>query len=185
MQIIGITGNKYHGKDTIGNYLKNNYGYITLSFAQPIKTICRELLSFDDEQLYGNKKETQDNRWFDITPREYYQFIGDLFRNNMRYINADFGDDIFVLSLKQKILSILENNPNQKIVITDVRFVNEYEMIKSLGGSIWRVSRPELVDNDDLHISETELNMLNPDYKLLNNKIDELYKQINDLMSKN
>ena len=35
-KIIGISGRKYHGKDTIGDYLVNKYGYKKIAFADPI-----------------------------------------------------------------------------------------------------------------------------------------------------
>ena len=33
LNIIGITGRKRHGKDTLGDYLVSNYGYTKIGFA--------------------------------------------------------------------------------------------------------------------------------------------------------
>ncbi len=43
--IIGIFGKKGHGKDTIADYLVDNYNFHKLSYAEPIKKICREIMS--------------------------------------------------------------------------------------------------------------------------------------------
>jgi hypothetical protein len=45
---------------------------------------------------------------------------------------------------------------SDRVVITDVRFENEANMIRSLGGQIWRVKRPG-VEAVNSHVSETQL----------------------------
>ena len=56
--IIGLSGKKGSGKDTIAEYLCVQYGFINYGFGDPIKEIGRIMFDFTDEQLYGNKKET-------------------------------------------------------------------------------------------------------------------------------
>jgi hypothetical protein len=61
-----------------------------------------------------------------------------------------------------------------KIVITDVRFPNEADAIKSLGGQIWRVKRLG-VEAVNEHISETAMDGYKVDQIFVNNgSVDDL-----------
>ncbi len=75
MLLIGIVGRKRHGKDTIGDYLVANYDFDTSAFALDVKKICKALFDFNNDQLYGDLKETIDNRW-GFTPRDVFNYFG-------------------------------------------------------------------------------------------------------------
>ena len=78
--LIGLTGYKGVGKDTVADYLCAKYGFIRLSFAKPLKDALAIIFGFTDEQLNGSLKEVKDPYW-QITPREAAQFVGtELFR---------------------------------------------------------------------------------------------------------
>src|SRR5579863_3132559 len=53
--IIGITGRKRSGKDTVGNYLVEHYGFVKVSFADTLKEACKIIFGFSDEQVYGDE----------------------------------------------------------------------------------------------------------------------------------
>ena len=55
--IIGLSGKKRSGKDTVAEYLCAHYGFINYGFGDPIKEIARIMFQFTDEQLYGNQKD--------------------------------------------------------------------------------------------------------------------------------
>ena len=59
-QVIGVAGRKFNGKDTFSDRLVEKYGYVKVSYAEPIKVMCKTLFGFTDEQLYGSKKEELD-----------------------------------------------------------------------------------------------------------------------------
>jgi len=100
--LIGILGNKRHDKDTIADYLVKNYNFNKMSFIDPLKQCCKILFGFDDDQLYGDKKEVLDDYW-KVTPRKVLQFIGtDLVRNQMNKIIPSLNDDLWVEIAKQK-----------------------------------------------------------------------------------
>ena len=58
--IIGLSGKKRVGKDTVADYLVSKYGFIKYSFADPIKAVAKILFGFSENQLYGNNKEEID-----------------------------------------------------------------------------------------------------------------------------
>lgn len=146
-RIIGITGLAGSGKDTIGDIITNNYSnWEKMSFASHLKDVTALLFGMDRKMLAGEtpedraKREQPDEFWSkkmgkDFTPRYALQFLGtNLLRNKLH-------QNIWVDCLERKIL-----NSKKNIVITDVRFPNEINMIKSIGGEIWRVERGTLPD---------------------------------------
>jgi hypothetical protein len=73
-----------------------------------------------------------------------------------------FGEDFWV---NRSLASILEN---EKTVITDVRFINEAEMVKHQAGQVWRIKRMG-VNAVNGHISEQELDGYKVDQIFANN----------------
>jgi hypothetical protein len=166
--VIGITGRKYNGKDTLAEYLVKNHNFIQLSFAEPLKQICQTLFGFSNEQLYGNLKEVIDPRW-GISPRTAFQYIGtELFRKQMKIIMPHIQDNFWIECLSNKIKSITQSNPEAKIVISDVRFPNEVDVIRSFGGNVFRVTRPSENNVQDCHESELLIESLNVDSDIMN-----------------
>lgn len=135
--IIGITGKKGAGKDTVADIL-TEYGFVKKSFAQPLKESLRIMFNFSDEQLYGEKKEEIDSRW-NISPRNAMQFFG---TDILRKMDEDF----WIKHMEQRLTEKL-------IVIPDVRFSNEIEVIKKRGGYILGIRGRGI---DDTHESENQ-----------------------------
>ena len=150
--IIGIGGKKGSGKDTLAKYLINNNNFIRYAFGDPVKEVCRVLFDLSDEQLYGNKKDTFDEK-LGVHPRELFQKIGTEFGRN--YIHQLFPNlkiikgDLWV----DKFNNFFENNKSVNIVITDVRFDSEINSIKDKGGTLIYIKRPN-ENKDDNHLSE-------------------------------
>lgn len=178
--IIGFCGSKQSGKDTCCDYLVKTYGFQKKSFADPLKAICRELFFFTDQQLYGDKKEVADPNWYNCQPRTAFQYIGtDLLRKQLQHIMPGLGEDVFVHHLRRWYQ--LNGNPELKLVIADVRFHNEAEFIKSIGGVLVKVTRPVVLS--DSHVSETELLGIECDYEIKNDAtIEDLYEKLNQLI---
>jgi hypothetical protein len=182
--IIGITGNKQNGKDTTGDYIVKTYGYKKMAFSDALKDIAKYGFGFNDEQLYGELKEVEDKYW-KITPRKFLQFTGtELFRDNMDKLIPNIKKNIWIEVLRKKIIDELKENPNTKIVITDVRFKNELDFIKEMKGIIIHVKRDTYnIENiKDLHISENEIKNMKADYEIDNSGNKQtLYNTIDNM----
>jgi len=136
--IIGLVGFIGSGKGTVGDMLVQN-GYIKDSFASPLKDAVsvmfgwpRELLEGDTE-VSRNWRELPDKFWSakfgrPFSPREALQLMGTEAGRTV------FHKDIWVMSL-------LNRSHGKNVVVTDVRFKNEIEHIRSSGGFIVRVKR--------------------------------------------
>ena len=182
MILIGLAGNKRAGKDTFYNYVKNNINQdvISFSFAKPVKDICNILFSLNDEQLYGNEKELVDER-YNMSARTIMQRLGtELFRDKFSEVfpELNYGNKIWVKVLENKLKKYI--NTDQVIFITDVRFKEEFELIKKYNGINIKIVRGDL-KSVDTHISENDLKGKNFDYTVENKTLNSYYKNINEL----
>lgn len=131
---ISLSGNIGSGKDTVAEYLLENYNFNQFSFAGSVKDVLSIVFGWDREMLEGKTKEAREQRnivdaWWgerlgipDFTPRKAMQYIGtDLFRKH-------FNDLIWISSVERKI-SIL--GKGKHIVISDTRYINELAMLKN------------------------------------------------------
>ncbi len=186
--IIGVTGLKRHGKDTTGDYLVKNHGYVKLAFAELLKQACKIIFGLTDQQLYGSEedKERMDEYW-KHSPREILQQVGtELFRETLPKVLPNISNDIWIRCIDKQIRNLIAAG-HTKIVITDMRFDNEIEYIKQIGGLTWKVIRPSLLQNSNdsdgnktkLHSSETRILDLPCDKVFLNDStLNDLFEKI-------
>ena len=153
--IIGITGKKGAGKDTIGDALRE-LGYERVSFATPLKEVAKIVFGITDEEMTDRTlKETEIDRYPFKSPRKILQILGtDMFRT--------FFDGCWVECFKRN------NSDGKNVFITDVRFLDEAEAIKELGGKMVRIVRPALNDDGDRHPSEMEMEKIECDFVIEN-----------------
>jgi len=188
--IIGVVGFIGSGKGTVGDILANNHGYLRESFAKPLKDAIAIIFNWPRHLLEGDTKESRewreqvDSYWTEklgktITPRLVLQWMGTGAGRNV------FGSNLWTAALQDRLDS------QKNYVITDVRFENEVNAIRDIGGKIIRVKRgddPNWVSTalrakkrgldkltslditaPDIHISEWDWITTKMDYVLFNN----------------
>ena len=182
--IIALSGKKRSGKDTVADYLVERFGFVKYGFADPIKEIGKIMFDFSEEQLNSDKKEEIDERW-GISPRQFMQRFG-----------TDYGQFVFPKHFPEIFKSInkrdlwlkrfdiwYQKQDNLKIVVSDVRFLHEFEHLQKKEAYIFRVKR-KILENKDGHISENELDLMDDDNfnLIINNDSsqEELYKFIEE-----
>jgi hypothetical protein len=153
--IIGLTGFQGSGKGTVGEILNDHYGYQIISFADHLKDICALKFGWPRDLLEG---DTTESRFFRETPDPYWsKKLGKDFtpRDAMRIEGTESTRDIiaydfWVWSAEKKIQSWILDKSHQddpiNFVIPDVRFPNEIDWIKSIGGITVRIIRGEEPD---------------------------------------
>ncbi len=138
--LIGISGRKRHGKDSLAQALKlrlNDCCHI--NFADALKTeVC---------QATG-------------IPRAKLEEQKDHFRLILQGWGTDFrrklcGDNYWVKQF-ERTYELATEFKLKYALVSDVRFKNELDYIKSNGGITIRINRPGF-PSDDTHVSETEL----------------------------
>lgn len=160
--IIGFSGRKGSGKTSIAKELEK-IGFERISFADPIKIMLFALFNecgFDyitAELLLNQEKEI------------ILEKIGKSARQMMQSLGTDWGrnmvnDDLWLLCARNKI----EKHHSSNIVIDDVRFNNEAQMIRDLGGLIINIDRTAGNIDFDAHVSESGIIMKPGDVMLTN-----------------
>jgi dephospho-CoA kinase len=179
MLILGFTGEKGSGKDTAGNYLVEKYGFERMAFADALKQVCKIVFDLTDKQLNdASRKEQVDERW-EVSPRHLMQVVGtELFRDKLTEAFPHLKGNIWVSIIKQKLLK----TKNKKVVLTDVRFENEAELLHNFGGKLIRIQRNNIIKKKDPHSSETNQLEVNQTLQNTTSK-EELYAQLDILVN--
>ena len=145
-KIIGISGFIGTGKDTVARQLTEHYGFRKDSFATSLKDACAMIFDWPREMLEGNTRESREWRenvdeWWStklnipkFSPRLALQLIG------TDALRSHFNEGLWFLTLENRI----RKNPDQHVVISDVRFPNEIKFIQDHGGIMIKVNRGQL-----------------------------------------
>lgn len=135
--IIGITGKKGAGKDyaadVIANYCASNgISVYRTSFAEPLKIMLSAGLDLDTDSFVDRTKKESVIPHIGCTPRKLMQTLGTDWGRNI------IADNIWI-NLCQRRLIKAKNNGCNVLLVTDVRYDNEAQMVKDLGGIILEV----------------------------------------------
>lgn len=181
-RIIAVCGLKRSGKDTISDYLCERFGYQKIKIAQGLKDMLKASFGFTDEQLETDLKDEVDPKW-GVSPRLVMQFMGtNVMQYEIQKILPNVGRTFW---MKRIIEHYLDKDDTTKYVISDMRFVHEYEMIKKYSPLVIRVERSSLSLPFDLHPSELDHKNIPCDLIIDNNKsIDALLASLVDLITK-
>lgn len=177
---IGLTGNTGVGKDTVATILREHYLFKRLAFGDALKRAVQIAFSLEDKWLQDDHKTIVHPYW-GITPREMFQKTG------TEAMRGTFGDDFWVRRLKLEYNQLLAINPNQFIVITDVRKIyveTEPAWIREQGGVVVHMQGPQRRDDvSDAHVSNDPVTFVEGDRTLMNDgDMDTLTNNVHALM---
>lgn len=182
--IIGIIGRKRSGKDEVAKTIASQYDFTKYAFADPIKEICRIAFLWDDEMdEIGDHKEEIDEFW-EISKREAWKYTGtELFQKHFgEYLpkfKEKFGRKLWAVRFK-KWYEEVNDNPN--VVVSDVRFPHEVEVLKMMGSVLVKVDRG--IESTDDHDSEKHIDELPYEYLIKNDEqLGDLAIKVHGLMS--
>lgn len=193
--IIGLTGHKRSGKDTVAGALVRHHGFVRFAFADALKDVALDINPRVQTFPYGAHRDDPYEYLADIvarvgwenakaTPevRRLLQTIG----TAVRAQDPDFWVRIVVRQLSHHLNRVTRHpttdrttwSPAAPVVVSDVRLPNEADAIRGFGGHLVRVVRPGLaLDPSALasHISETALDDHEVDFTLVNDgDLDDL-----------
>jgi Deoxynucleotide monophosphate kinase len=173
--IVGLTGNKQHGKDTVGSILVNDHGFVRVSFADALKQSAAALFDVpvetwdeykNDEHAYVELFAGHHARF---TVREFLQRFGTEAHRDI------FGGTFWTDFAEDKIVTTID--AGTPVVVTDVRFDEEADLVRRHGGVVVQVYRPQVVDSQAVGHSSEQLPTA--DWTLFNGgTIDDLRKAI-------
>lgn len=145
--IFGFTGKKGCGKTTAAKHLCRHLGFVKHSFADPLKT-----MTFHFIKSFGYK-DIEAHRFMDEDKAVTIPSIGRSARWIMQTLGTEWGRNLINGHCWVKAEALrLQNTLDQRIVFDDVRFENEADLIRSLGGVIIHITRKS--EDIDHHASE-------------------------------
>lgn len=126
-RVIALTGAAGSGKSTAADYLIRQHGYERVKFAGPLKDMMRAL-GFGEDDIEGGDKELSNSLLCNKTPRHAMQTLG------TEWGRKCIGEDFWAILWKDTAESILAKKG--RVVVDDLRFPNEAEAIRKVGGVI-------------------------------------------------
>lgn len=206
--IIGISGLGGVGKSTSAEFLTQKFRMVEISFADPLKRIVRDVFDFSEDQLWGPSasRNKPDSRYLRedgsyLSPRLALQVLGTEFgRHCYPNVWIEYALRIANTMLDNptewsytKTLGIYRNDnvsePIQGVVISDMRFKNEIDIMKGHGAILLRITRPGagLEGAAGQHPSEKEQASIPDDvfdYVVHNDgTIADLHSKLNDIFN--
>lgn len=184
--IIGLVGFIGSGKGTVRDILVREHGYHGFAFADALKDATASIFQWPRHLLEGDTnasrafRERIDPWWshkfgYEVTPRLMLQKMGtEACRNNL-------ADNIWIAALEKRI------EGHTDVVVSDVRFPNEIDFIRSVGGKIILVKRgadPTSEELSKMHVSETAWNAYKPDEIIYNEgTLDDLNQDTKNILT--
>jgi len=153
MATIGVAGTAGSGKDTLADLLVERYGFTKIAFADPMRAMAAAIdpiltITTNDEIIrYSDALEIWGYQEAKIQTPELRQFLQRLGTEAGRNI---LGEDVWVNAAFKAAQGI------PRVVISDLRFRNEANAIRSRSGFTIRLDRPGIEPPND-HISENDL----------------------------
>lgn len=175
--IIGLIGYAQSGKDTVASILIERYGFERRAFADKIRDILYDMNPIVSCSPSGYLQDLVNLVGWDEAKQEPQ--VRKLLQNLGVACRTHIDTDVWV----DAAMNTMDVSKNY--VITDVRFLNEIDRLRSARATIWRVTRPG-VGPVNQHVSETELASVQADETIYNDgdKNDLLAKVIRTLDSK-
>jgi hypothetical protein len=162
--VLGISGWARSGKDTAADYLVENHGYMKVSFSTPMKEAMYRL----NPRITVNEVQNTALRiGVDIYGWEGLKDRSPDIRGLLQRFGTEIGREMFDENfwVDYALNSIPDGG---KAVISDVRYPNEADAIRQLGGKVYRVERDGVFAANE-HASEHALDAYKFDGKIQNN----------------
>lgn len=137
--LIGITGQKYAGKDTTGLHISKLTNYPLYAFAKPLKDFCKTFFDLNYEELYDSKKEVI--RSFNL--KSWKDFLISVISFQFPELLESQTEDKIIDSFYRRVLLpylIGENETNQ----TANLLVSSRNIMQKVGTDFFRGLQPDI-----------------------------------------
>ena len=177
--IIGLTGAAGSGKSTAANWLLVNHkNAMKFSFAKPIKVMVYELLRATMPAKWPvGAKDYLDDPILKETPIPFLNNV--TARYLMQTLGTEWGrhtvhPDFWVMIARGKVERLMGDPRHKgadmilKCMFDDLRFANEAAMVRSFGGAVVRIERPDSSKPPSISAHASEQQLLSPDVVVVN-----------------
>jgi len=185
--LVGISGRKRSGKDTLAARLISHHGFTRVSFAEPMRHMLKAqnpIVAAEPGWIGADLRLTDV-----LGPEDDWEVAKELpeVRRLLQALGTEAGRNILGENVwVDAAFRVVDEIPGP-VVITDVRFPNELHYVEGWCGSgryglTVRVERPSLPPNTDLHPSETALDDAAFDYGVRNDgTVADLHVQADNI----
>ena len=185
--ILGLTGVRGSGKDTLADHLVDRYGFRRIAFADPVREKVKFLLQLESDDEYDQIKRTK-LLW------DYNQYNGyGTFKDREKEIDGrHLVREIGMLMLsydKEQFTNYVTNEISKNIekfhyVVTDLRMEHEYQCLKRLDAYVVKIETGK--ENTDNHVTEVGFSDDMCDYIIHNTDRDlqKFQRNIDDMIQK-
>lgn len=165
--VIGLGYQAQHGKDTVADILHDLYGYEKIAFADKLR---EAVLALDPWVDCGDEfgaapvrvSEALGSMGYEKAKKAYEEYRRSLQRMGTEVGRNVFGENFWV------DLAFAHAPEGKLLVVSDMRFPNEYDAVLQRGGQVWHVHRPGMNAVATTHPSETAIAHLPFDHTLVN-----------------
>jgi len=169
---LGLVGRAGAGKDTSVDVLAKTHGFARLAFADPIRVEIAKSFGIDSRMLTTRHLKERPTVALAIGRSNDQRFISHMVsvgidparprspRDIMILWGAEYrrqvdGNNYWMLKIHESVEQ-LHRDGHRRIAFTDVRYLDEAEFVRSLGGALWRIRRREVEQARAAHQSELE-----------------------------
>lgn len=168
--LIGFCGLARTGKDTAVQFMQTYYGGVRVAFADPLKEGLKVMLGLTDEDLNFDELKDAPHDTYGISPRKMMQTLG------TEWGRVCVAGDVWLRVAGRRIQREMDDGRN--VYVSDVRFPNEAEFIRSMGGKIFHILRPG-AKTVASHISEVPMKVHDGDVVVVNDgSISDLFESL-------
>lgn len=165
--VIGIAGKARSGKDTVAEFIIAQIGGYRYSFVDPIRAMLRAGFNIDLNEKYWQDRKEEEIPILGKSPRQLMQTLGTEWGRQL--VNPN----LWLILANQHLL---RRGPG--MVIPDIRFDNEAEWVRAVGGRVIHLHRPG-AQQVNAHVSEAGVTPLAEELVIENSgTLDELQAKI-------
>lgn len=188
-RLIGLVGYAGVGKDVVAEYLADQHEFARLASGDLVRSVLEAADPWIEVHHVADFGETfrdfsrlsslLEFYGWEATKRRYPEvrrLLQDMGTEGVRKV---LGADVWIDETLRVAKAI-----NEDVCITDTRFPNEAEKVRSAGGHIWRIERPG-VGPVNSHSSETLIDRIRVDATIHNDStIEDLYSKVDAELTK-
>jgi hypothetical protein len=133
--LIGLIGRRRSGKDTFAQYFIETLGYRRKALADIPKAQTSRKYGLPANMLWW--EDNKDKPYYGDQTRTYRELLIE-YANGKRALDPD----VWVKTLLAEIEPLLARG--ESVIVTDVRFPNEAELLHAAGAVLFKIERPQI-----------------------------------------
>ncbi len=170
-KLIGLAGPAMVGKSTVAEILRSRFNFEERAYANPLKKALMELTGLGKDYFYDQDFKHEFHPLIGMSPRILMQLFG------TEFVRDTIRKDFWVERMKWDLKRSYGNQ-----VISDVRFNDEANLIRDLGGTVIILSRDGFTYSA-AHFSEAGIEQLDGDIQIhLANDVTSAEYQVTEML---